>query len=138
MQRELWRNRWLSSLNELTSLELQRASWLDKENANPHWSFVEFMCVYFDDLCNNNNYENQLKNGWLSQSEFETIKNWHELLGKYDSPKNDDHNCESIINDDVWQMIVREGQSVIKQLQVSLSEKEIQILTKEIDYTKYS
>jgi len=44
-QKELWRDRWLSCINELTSIELQRKSWLDKSNTNPHWTFVEFIVL---------------------------------------------------------------------------------------------
>jgi hypothetical protein len=137
MQRELWRNRWLSCLNELTSLKLQRESWLDKTNSNPHWSFVEFMCSYFDDLGIDNNYEYQLKKEWISKKEFETIKQWHELLDKYNSPKNDDYNHKSIIDDIEWKLIIQKGQKAIKELNKSLNIKETQILTNEIDYTKF-
>ena len=50
LTRDAWRQRWLSSFNELTSIELQQKSWLDRFNKNSHWSFVEFMCSYFDNL----------------------------------------------------------------------------------------
>lgn len=136
MQRELWRNRWLSCLNELTSLKLQRESWLDKTNTNPHWSFVEFICSYFDDLEIDNNYEYQLKKGWVSKKEFETIKQWHELLDKYNSPKNDDYNHISIIEDKTWKLIVQEGQKAIRELYKNLSKKEVQILIEVIDFKK--
>ncbi len=136
MQRELWRNRWLSCLNELTSLKLQRESWLDKTNSNPHWSFVEFMCSYFDDLGIDNNYEYQLKKEWISKKEFETIKQWHELLDKYNSPKNNDYNHTSIIEDNTWELIIQEGLKAIRELYKNLSKKEIQILTEVIDFQK--
>lgn len=136
MQRELWRNRWLSCLNELTPLKLQRESWLDKTNSNPHWSFVEFMCSYFDDLGIDNNYEYQLKKEWISKKEFETIKQWHELLDKYNSPKNNDYNHTSIIEDNTWELIIQEGLKAIRELYKNLSKKEIQILTEVIDFQK--
>ena len=49
------------------------------------------MCSYFADLGIDNNYENQLKKEWVLEKELETIVKWHELLGKYNSPKNDDY-----------------------------------------------
>jgi len=137
MQRKLWRNRWLSCINELTSFELQKKSWIDEINSNPHWSFVEFMCNYFDDLGIDNNYEYQLKKEWVSEKELETIIKWHELLDKYNSPKNDDSNHLSIIEDKTWKLIIQEGKKAVSELLKDLSENEIQILTEEIDYTKF-
>jgi hypothetical protein len=137
MQKELWRNRWLSCINELTSLELQRKSWLDKSNTNPHWSFVEFMCSYFDDLVIDNNYKELLNEGWISKSEFEIIQSWHGLLDKYDSPNNEDYDLEAILADKKWQQIVKEGEKAKSELSRLLSKDENQILNEEIDYTKY-
>lgn len=136
-QKELWRDRWLICINELTSIELQRKSWLDKSNENPHWTFVEFMCSYFDDLGIDNNYEYQLEEGWISKDEFETIKLWHELLNKYDSPKNYEYDVEAILEDKSWQLIVEEGHKAKSVLIKKLSEKELQILLEKIDYTEY-
>ncbi len=138
MQKELWRNRWLCCINELTSLELQRKSWLDKSNTNPHWSFVEFMCSYFDDLGIDNNYKDQLKEGWISKSEFEIFQSWHGLLDKYDSPKGDDYDVKAIIEDKDWQLIVKEGKKAKLVLSKTLSKGENQILIEEIDYRKYN
>lgn len=137
MQKQLWRNRWLSCINELTSLALQKKSWLDKSNTNPHWSFVEFMCSYFDDLGIENNYNNELADGWISKKEFELIKLWHGLLDKYDSPTNDDNDVEAILADSEWQMIVEKGRKAKIELSRLLSKEEYNILNEEIDYTKY-
>src|SRR5690606_4008924 len=93
-----WRENWLSSINELTSIDLQRNSWLDKTHTNTHWSFVEFMCSYFDDLAIDNSYNYPLKKGWISNQEFEIVREWHELLDKYNSPKNNDYDHEAILN----------------------------------------
>jgi hypothetical protein len=136
-QKELWRNRWLSCINELTSLELQRKSWLDKSNTNPHWTFVEFMCSYIDDLGIDNNYKYQLNEGWILKSEYEIIKSWNELLNKYNSPTNDDYDVEAILADKDWQLIVKEGQKAKNELSKILNEEENQILIEEIDHTKY-
>ena len=73
-QKGLWRNRWLRCVNELTSFELQQKSWVDKSNTNPYWSFVEFMCSYFDDLGIDNQYDYQLKENWITKNEFEIIQ----------------------------------------------------------------
>jgi hypothetical protein len=136
-QKQLWRNRWLNCINELTSLDLQRKSWLDKSNTNPHWTFVEFMCSYFDDLGFEKNYENEIADGWISESEFESIRIWHKLLDKYDSPSNDDYDVEAILADKEWQMIVEKGKNAKIELSRLLRKEEYDILNEEIDYTKY-
>lgn len=136
-QRELWRNRWLSSINELTSLELQQNSWKEKTNKNPHWSFVEFMCCYFDDLVIDDNYEIELKHGWITSSEFETIREWHILLDKYNSPNNDDYDIDSILNDKKWLAIMAKGQKAKTKLSKILNEAESIILNEEIDYKRF-
>ena len=136
-QKQLWRNRWLSCINELTSLDLQRKSWLDKSNTNPHWTFVEFMCSYFDDLGFENKYDNEIADGWISEREFESIRIWLELLDKYDSPTNDDYDVEAILADKEWQMIVEIGEKSKIELSKLLSKEENDILNEKIDYTKY-
>lgn len=135
--KELWRERWLECVNELTSLELQMKSWLDTTQTNPHWSFIEFMCIYFDDLHLDDHYQYFLNKGWITSEEFEIIKDWHEALDKYKSPRNDDHDRQSILNDPKWREIVEKGINSKNKLVEVVSSKEKQILTKEIDYLKY-
>ncbi|UII24236.1 hypothetical protein [Fulvivirga ligni] len=136
-QKKLWRDRWLSCINELTSFELQRKSWVDKSNTNPHWSFVEFMCSYFDDLGIDNNYEFQLKKGWITKKELDSIAAWHQLLDKYDSPKKDDYDVEAILTDKKWLMIIEEGEKAKNELSGNISDEEKRILLEEIDYKQY-
>ena len=137
MEKERWRSSWLNCINELTSFDLQRKSWSDKSNSNPHWSFVEFMSCYFDDLKIDNNYELQRKENWISKNEFELIQPWHELLDKYNSPTNDDFDNEAILNDKKWQLIVDEGLKAKFELSKISNEEERLILNEEIDYNKY-
>lgn len=131
MTREMWRERWLDSINELASLDLQIKSWLDKENSNPHWSFVEFMCTYFDDLSLEDNYHYARNNGWITTQEFGIIREWHEALDKYNSPHNDDYDHEGILHDQKWLAIVEIGQTVKEKLKNVLTANEIEILTAE-------
>ncbi len=135
-QKKLWRDRWLSCINELTSFELQLKSWVDKSNTNPHWSFVEFMCSYFDDLGIDNNYEHQLEQDWITKSELDTIQPWHELLDKYNSPTNDDYDVKGILNDKKWLLITEEGVKMKNKLSKIISKEENEILFEEIDYTQ--
>ena len=135
--KELWRERWLGCINELTSFDLQKKSWLDRTHKNPHWSFVEFMSSYFDDLVIDNNYKYPLEKGWVSKKEYDIIKDWHEELDKYVSPNNDDYNNEAILNDPKWHNILMIGVIIKDKLEEILSETEKQFLTEKIDYSKY-
>ncbi|MBI3221103.1 MAG: hypothetical protein HYZ44_16445 [Bacteroidetes bacterium] len=131
MTREMWRERWLDSINELTSLDLQIKSWLDKGNTNPHGSFAEFMCTYFDDLSLRDNYQSALNNGWVTDQEFVIVGAWHEALDEYNSPNDDDQDSETILNDQKWLAIVNIGQAVKEKLKNMLTADEIRNLTAE-------
>lgn len=132
--KNLWRERWLGCINELTSLDLQKKSWLDKTHTNPLWSFVEFMCSYFDDLGIDGHYKYQIDKDWLTNQEFEIIKDWHYALYKYVSPKNDDYDYSAILNDPKWLNILQIGLTMKSKLASILDETEKNILTKEINY----
>lgn len=138
LTREIWRQRWLSSINELTSLELQRKSWLDRHQTNPHWSFVEFMCSYFDDLLCDFPYSHYIEIGWVSIQEYEVLRDWHEALDNYLAPRNDDHDREVILADRVWLEIVEAGEKAKLKLAVFLSKVEQEILTEKINYLQYT
>ncbi|GJM63892.1 hypothetical protein [Persicobacter diffluens] len=137
-EKQLWRKRWLSAICKLTSLELQKASWLDKANTtNPHWSFVEFNCCYFDDLGIDNDYEYQLKQEWITKNELDTIQPWHELLDRYTPPANDHYDVKAILFDKKWLSIIEEGVKVKNKLSKIISKEENEILLEEIDHTQY-
>lgn len=106
LSRNIRRQRWLSSIYELTSLELQRTSWLGQHTENPHWSFVEF---YFDDLLCNFPYSRYVEIGWVLAEEYEILKYWHEALRKYQSPNNHDYDNTAVLADKNWLEIVRSG-----------------------------
>ena len=137
MQKETWRQSWLKSINELTSLDLQINSWLDKKQSNPHWSFIEFMCIYFDDLLSDNDYEYFINTGWVTKQEYETIKDWHLALMRYKATKENDYDHEAILNDINWTEIVMLGEKSKIKLITILSKSESQILNEEINYLNY-
>lgn len=135
--KNLWRERWLGCINELTSHDLQKKSWQDKTHTNPHWSFVEFMSSYFDDLGIDDHYKNTIEKGWLTVQEFEIIKDWHEALNKYDSSNNDDYDHAAILNDPKWLDILRIGLTMKSILAQTLNEPERKILTEEINFLNF-
>jgi hypothetical protein len=137
-ERILWRQRWLSSINELTSLRLQQESWLDRNNStNPHWSFIEFWECYIDDTLGAEDYTYFLDLGWVSQEEYDAIKVWHNSLEAYQSPANDDYDHDAILKDSKWIEIVRLGEIAKQRLVTMLPEDEKKVLSEKIDYTAY-
>ncbi|NVO30731.1 hypothetical protein [Hymenobacter lapidiphilus] len=116
MDKQYWRSMWLSSIAELTNLDLQIEKWLDASNANPHWGYVEFMCCYFDDVFQGRKYEDFLSDGWISEAEYDCVKDWHELLDAHKAPNNENYNDLAIVNDLEWRRIVAIGVIAKEQL----------------------
>ena len=83
LNKDVWRKAWLNSIFELTTYNLQARTWLDSNNTNLHYTFEEFMCCYFDDLLNNIPYEEYIKMGWVSEKEYQTLREWHSRLDNY-------------------------------------------------------
>lgn len=122
--RELWREQWLKSINELTSLALQKSKWIDVHDSNPHWSFTEFICCYFDDVLDGNDYQKFIRFDWISKDEYEIIKDWHEMLDQYYSPSQNDFDSLSILNDLKWIEITKAGNIAKVNLSILLSQDE--------------
>jgi hypothetical protein len=124
LTKEIWRQRWLESINELTSLDLQTKSWLDSSKQNPHWTFVEFMCSYFDDLFISENYSEFISKGWLTQKEYDVVKNWHDAIDKYESPDKHDYDHSAILKDQKWLDILKVGVNAKSKLVDLIDENE--------------
>lgn len=116
--RELWRVRWKASIEELTSLEHQRKTWLDLAEASVHYFFVEFMCCYFDDLLCGLSYSQLVENGYVSEQEKAILIEWHTALDNYNSPQNNDYDDAAILNDPEWLRIVDLGAVAWKNLKL--------------------
>lgn len=126
--RETWRKNWLEFIAELTSIELQRSSWLHPENQNPHWTFVEFMCGYFDDAIHQDPYSKHIANGLVSVNEHAAIQLWHEALDAYKTPTGDEHDHQAILEDPKWIAIVEAGSAARQRLVLLVNEKERSIV----------
>lgn len=125
----------MASINELTSLDLQVQSWLNKKNTNPHWSYVEFTSCYFDDLILGEGYKQWVSEGFISPEEYTIVKDWHERLASYVEPDRDIYNPVAILNDREWLSIVEEGRIAKLKLAEILNEDEQKALMEEIDPT---
>ena len=112
----LWRVRWKSSIEELTSIEHQRKTWLDAAKPSVHYTFVEFMCCYFDDLLCGISYSQLIENLYVSGQENDAVIEWHTALDSYNSPLNNDYNDAEILIDPEWIRIAALGAEVWKKL----------------------
>ena len=101
-----WRKDWLFSLFVLSHIDFQQKMWVDAAFPNHIGSYAEDMCRYFDDLSLNDNYKFQIKNGYVAEYEFFSIKSFHDMLRCYD--ENDKIDFE-IINDSAWRELVKIG-----------------------------
>jgi len=117
-QRRHWRLLWLSSIQAFSDRETQTSRWLDPNERNPHYSFVECMCAYFDDayLREENGYERRLERGHLTKTEFEAVAQFHSKADAYKSPGGDDYDTSSILQDSNWQAVVDAAQSAQQRL----------------------
>jgi hypothetical protein len=132
MTKEIWRENWLNSINELTDLNVQKQSWLNEKLKSPHWSFAEFMCSYFDDLFGSLNYDHFVSENWITENEYLIIKDWHKKLDKYKSPSENEWADNLILNDGEWLEILKIGEVAKCNLAKILSESEKQILEKNL------
>ena len=108
--RRNWRSNWLASIQEFADIETQRRLWLDPANSNPHYSFVEYLCCYFDDLVlADEGYRGVLAEGLISSEEVAAVSNFHEIADAYNSPT-DDYDHAAILDDPNWKAVVEAAQ----------------------------
>jgi hypothetical protein len=100
------REQWPAFLDDIADLELQRRTWLDPANRNPHWSYIEFVCSYPD--------ADQLKDGrnkgWLSPAEAEILLEFRQVLVAHKAPTGNAFDNEAVLNDPAWHDVVRAAQ----------------------------
>jgi hypothetical protein len=118
--RAQWRAGWLSSIREFANLEQQRRLWLDPNNRNPHWSFVEIICSYHDDILQGEGYKWAVAEGLVTEGEREIVAPWHELILGYRAPSGDDYDHEAILSDPAWISISDNAKDVVSRLAAAL------------------
>jgi len=120
--RRTWRQNWLGCLQDFADGDVQRRMWLDPQNQNPHWSYIEFMCSYFDDTLHGDDYDWAIEQGFVTQEEVDAIAALHHLLTAHQAPGGNDHDNERILNDPAWRLIVEEAKQATGKLALLLSE----------------
>jgi hypothetical protein len=104
-RRRNWRTNWLSSIQEFADEEVQRRMWLDTTNINPHWSYVEFFCCYFDDLGLSDGYGWAIQEAFVTNEEVTAVAGFHRVANAYSSPT-DNYDHKAILCDPKWAEVV--------------------------------
>jgi hypothetical protein len=105
--RPTWRRNWLESVAEFADHDLQRRSWCGGPEYNsPYWSFVEWMCRYFDDYSLSSGYPEFIEDGLVSQEEADAVREFHAAADVYKAPDGDDYNHSAILSDPSWLQVV--------------------------------
>jgi hypothetical protein len=91
MKKEIWRQNWLDAIQNMTSSELQKKSWIILANNGSYWSYINFISYYFSEMLFgfDNKYRINEEN-CPSKAEYEIIKEWRLLLKNYVPPIVDD------------------------------------------------
>jgi hypothetical protein len=114
--RLVWRRNWLICLGQFADKNLQQRTWLDPKNRNPHWSYIEFMCSYFDDTLRSHSYDWAIAEGLVTKQEAAAVAPLHELLVRHEAPGGDDYDNDRILNDPAWHEIVEAANRSIRDL----------------------
>ena len=110
------RRHWLSCVNEIADIALQRRTWLDPMNRNPHLSYIEFVCSYPDD--------EQLRfardHGFLSTDEFEAFSVLRVALDSHKAPN--DYDNATILAAPAWHEVAATARNVKQRLLAMLDD----------------
>ena len=101
---------WLHSILEISDIEAQRRLWLNPENRNPHFSYVEYFESYFDVLpAHYPSVSELVEHEFISRIEASAVSEFHETLLAHESPTHDYDN-EAILSDPKWREVVTAAQ----------------------------
>jgi hypothetical protein len=128
--RRVLRQNWLNCLRDFADQDVQLRTWLDPENRNPHWSYVEFMCCYFHDTLAGGGYGRAIAEGLVTDREAATVASLHHLLESYKPPGGNQYNHEKILRDKAWNEIIDEAKRSLGNLAALLDDQiELAILS---------
>lgn len=106
------RHQWLAHLRDIGDMSLQRHTWLNSANSNPHWSFVEFVCSYPE----GGQLEAGHKEGWLQADEVRILRDFGAVLDAYHAPLADDYDHKAILADPAWHAVAKAAQAACAEL----------------------
>jgi hypothetical protein len=114
------RRDWFLGVYELSDIDLQRRTWLDPANANPHWSYVEFVEKYPD----REQLAYALKQGWLTAAEFELLSELRRILEDHTPPGGGYYDHDAILADPAWHSVVETAERVRQQLLATTADRQ--------------
>lgn len=120
-----WRANWLSAIQQLADVDMQRATWLNPRSGNPHFSFVEYVECYFGDLLlgeQDGSYAARVEQGLLSAAEATVVSEFHSALDRYEPPNGDDYDHQAILDDPAWHGVVEAAKEAQHRLARLLEE----------------
>jgi len=124
LTKEIWRQSWLESINNLTSYALQKNCWITIPNGNYHWSFVNFVNSYFKDVLFGSDYQFYIGVKFITQKEYEIIMDWHTDLNNYIPPNGNNFDNLAIFSDKKWLSILFKGIYAKQKLISAIAEGE--------------
>lgn len=126
--RPAWRQAWLGSLQEIADLDIQKRTWLNPDNANPHYSYVEYVASYFDDLglASGDGYSGRIGEGVLSTAEASAVADFHTRFDAY--VEGGCWDPESVLADPQWLEVVEAARSAQTRLLLLLDDEEEKIM----------
>ena len=117
-----WRRNWLGSLRELSDMALQRETWLNDHNSNPHYCFIEFVNSYLYDLTLYDGYEQVLRDKLVTSAEVDAIMSFDKALLTYQEPVGSAYNDSLVLSDPAWACVTAEAREAIRKLSEILND----------------
>jgi hypothetical protein len=118
------RHNWFGSVYELSDVELQRQTWLDLTNINPHWSYIEFVeCYPLPEQL-----EDAFEHGWLTQREFEILTDLGGVVSSHEAPNGDGYDSAAVLDDPAWHRVIaaaRQAKQMLLPLVQDTKERDI-------------
>ena len=124
--RDRIRANWFRSVREISDIDLQRRMWLDPDNHNPYWSYIEFV-ENFPDVGQLADFHSR---SWLNPHEFAILTDLSNKLSGHTLPAGDDCDNASILADPKWVAIVADAESARRKLlTLTVNESEQKVLS---------
>jgi hypothetical protein len=112
------RRSWFSSVQQVSDLALQRRTWLDPTNRNPHWSYVEFASSYPD----SSQLAGAYADGWLTAGEFGILSELRRAIDAHSAPKGNNYDLAAILEDPAWHVVVEVAERARLQLLTTITD----------------
>lgn len=114
------RSSWFAQVYEISDINLQRRTWLDPTNRNPHWSYIEFVEAYPQD----DQLSYARDHGWLAADEFKVLSELRHVLVGYSPPQDRVYDNAAVLDDPAWESVVTAAERARQQLLATTSDQQ--------------